>query len=100
MKPRSGRSEARMHDWDQKCTVIFGGSGRAPKMTLEDSAYTRILFILSVYFADLKSGGMVTEIAFEKCRLLAVAVSRLFGASHSCFVFTKSFKSGSFCVPN
>ena len=81
-------------------TVIFGRSGRAPKMTLEDSAYTRILFILSVYFADLNSGGMVTEIAFEKCRLLAVAVSRLFGASHSCFVFIKSFKSGPFRVPN
>ena len=69
-------------------------------MTLEDRAYTRILFTISVYFADLKSGGMVTEKAFEKCRLLAVAVSRLFEASHSCFVFTKSFKSGPFCVPN
>ena len=69
-------------------------------MTLEDSAYTRILFILSGYFTDLKPGGMVTEIAFEKCRLLAVAVSRLFGASHSCFVFIKSFKNGPFCVPN
>ena len=89
-----------MRNIDQKGTVIFGRSGRAPKMTLEDSAYTRILFILSVYFADLKFDGMVTEIAFEKCRLLAVAVSRLFGASHSCFVFIKSFKSGPFCVPN
>ena len=89
-----------MHNWDQKGTVIFGRSGRAPKMTLEDSAYTRILFILSVYFADLKYGGMVTEIAFEKCRLLAVAVSRLFDASHSCSVFIKSFNSGPFCVPN
>ena len=68
-------------------------------MTLEDSAYTRILFMLSVYFGDLKSGGMVTEIAFEKCRLLAVAVSRLFGASHSCFVFIKSLKIGPFRVP-
>ena len=36
-----------------KGTVIFGRSGRAPKMMLEDSAYTRIVFILSVYFADL-----------------------------------------------
>ena len=89
-----------MHNWDQKGTVIFGRSGPAPKMTLEDSAYTRILFILSVYFADLKSGGMVTEIAFEKCRLLAVAVSRLCVASHTCFVFIKSFKSGPFRVPN
>ena len=67
-----------MHNWDQKGTVIFGRSGRAPKMTLEDSAYTRILFILSVYFADLKSGGMVTKLAFEKCQLLAGAVSRQF----------------------
>ena len=89
-----------MHKRDQNGTVIFGRSGRAPKMTLEDSAYTRILFILSVYFADLKFGGMVAEIAFEKCRLLAVAVSRLFGASHSCFVIIKSFKSGPFRVPN
>ena len=69
-------------------------------MTLEDSAYTRILFIISVYFADLKSGGMVTEIAFKICRLLAVVVTGLFGASHSCFVFIKSFKSGPFSVPN
>ena len=89
-----------MRNIDQKGTVIFGHSGRAPKMALEDSGYTRILFILSAYFADLKSIGMVTEIAFEKCRLLAVAVSRLFGASHSCFVFTKSSKSGPLCVPN
>ena len=89
-----------MRNIDQKGTVIFGRSGRAPKMTLEDSAYTRILFILSVYFADLKSGGMGTEMAFEKWQLLAVTVSRLFGASHSCFVFTKSFKSGPFCLPN
>ena len=89
-----------MRKIDQKGTVIFGRSGRAPKMALEDSAYTRILFIFSVYFADLKFGGMVAEIAFEKCRLLAVAMSRLFEASHSCFVFTKSFKCGPFCVPN
>ena len=89
-----------MRNIDQKGTVIFGHSCRAPKMRLEDSAYTRILLILSVYFADLKFIGMVTEIAIEKCRVLAVAVSRLFGASHSCFVFIKSFKSGPFCVPN
>ena len=89
-----------MHNSYNFGTVFFGGSDRAPKMTLEDSAYTRMLFILSVYFADLKSGGMVAELAFEKCRLLAVAVSRLFGASHSCFVFTQSLKSGPFCVPN
>ena len=92
--------KSRMHNCDQKGTVIFGRSGRAPKMTLEDSAYTRILFISSVYFADLNSGGMVTEIAFEKCRLLAVAVSRLFGVSLSCFVFMKSLKVGPICVPN
>ena len=89
-----------MHNWDQKGTVNFGRSGRTPKMKLEDSAYTRNLFILCVYFADLKSGGMVTELAFEKCRLVAVAVSRLFGASHSCFVIIKSFQSGPFRVPN
>ena len=39
---------ARMHNWDQKGTVIFGRSGRAPKMTPEYSAYTPILFIFSV----------------------------------------------------
>ena len=89
-----------MHNINQNGTVIFGRSGRTPKMTLEDSAYTRILLILSVYFADLLSDGMVTEIAFKKCRLLAVVVSRLLGALHSCFVFIRSLKNGPFRVPN
>ena len=74
-----------MHKGDQNGTVIFGRSGRAPKMTLQDSAYTRILIILSVYGGDLVSDGIVTDIAFEKCRLLAVAVSWLFEVLHSCF---------------
>ena len=80
-------------------TVFFGRSGRAPKTTLEDSAYTRNLFILRVYFADCQSDSMVAEIAFKMSRLLVVALSWLFGASHSCFWFIKSCKSVPFSIP-
>ena len=77
--------EARMRNMDQKGTVIFGRSGRAQKLGLQDGSHTPILFILSVNFTDFQSDSMVTEIAFKICRLWAVAVTRLFGATHSCF---------------
>ena len=90
---------ARMRNMDQKGTVIFGRSGRAQIMALKYGAYTRILFILSICFTDFQSDSMVTEIAFKICRLWAVAVTRLYGASHSCFGFIISYKSGSICMP-
>ena len=82
-----------------KDTVIFGRSGRAQKLTLKDSAHTRILFILSVCFTEFQPDCMITETASKICRLLAVAVTRLFEASHSCFGFIKSYNSGPFCMP-
>ena len=93
------RKGTRMRNMDQKGTVIFGRSGRAQIMALKYGAYTRILFILSICFTDFQSDSMVTEIAFKICRLWAVAVTRLYGASHSCFGFIISYKSGSICMP-
>ena len=77
--------EPRMWNMDQKGTVIFGRSGRAQKLGLQDGSHTPILFIISVYFAAFQSDCLTTEIAFRICRLLAVAIPRLFEASHSCF---------------
>ena len=88
-----------MRNMDQKGTVIFGRSGRAQIMALKYGAYTRILLILSICFTGFQSDSMVTEIAFKICRLWAVAVTRLYGASHSCFGFIISYKSGSICMP-
>ena len=88
-----------MQNMGPKSTVIFRRFGRAQKMALKESAYIRILFILSVTFTDLQSDSMVTEIAFKICRLWAVAVTRLFGVSHSHFGFIKSYNSGPFCMP-
>ena len=96
----TSRNLTRMRKMSKKGTVIFGSSGRAQKLTLKDSAHTRILFILRVYLTEFQPDCMVTEIASKICRFLAVAVTRLFEPSYSCFGFIKSYNSGPFCMPH